>query len=252
MASRVRGLCSQVWRFAIGEGIAQRDAAADLKGVLTPYKSKKFPRLPLEELPELLRAIDSCASEPARRDHQTRIGLQLLSHVALRPGELRQAPWSEIDWKSKLWRIPAARMKRERDHLVPLSPQTLVLLRELHQLTGAGQWLFPGEGKKGVMSENTLNKALHALGYKGRHCSHGFRGVMSTVLNERSFNSDWIELQLSHVEENEVRGAYNDAMYLDQRRTMMCWYSNYLDTLRDGRFIRPTAFKMPVMVVDAA
>jgi integrase len=252
MASRVRGLCSQIWRFAIGEGIARRDAAADLKGVLTPYKSKKHPRVALEDLPELLRVIDRCEDELARRDPQTRIGLQLLSHVALRPGELRQAPWSEIDWKNELWRIPAARMKRERPHLVPLSPQAIGIIRELHELTGAGPWMFPGEGRKGVMSENTLNNALHALGYKGRHCSHGFRGVMSTALNERGFNSDWIELQLSHVEENEVRSAYNEAMWLDQRRAMMCWFSNYLDALRGGKFIRPTAFKMPLMVVKAA
>jgi integrase len=172
--------------------------------------------------------------------------------VALRPGELRQAPWSEIDWTNELWRIPAARMKRERPHLVPLSPQAIGIIRELHELTGAGPWMFPGEGRKGVMSENTLNNALHALGYKGRHCSHGFRGVMSTALNERGFNSDWIELQLSHVEENEVRSAYNEALWLDQRRTMMNWYSNYLDALRGGKFIRPTAFKMPLMVVEAA
>jgi integrase len=143
-------------------------------------------------------------------------------------------------------------MKRVSPHLVPLSPQAIGIIRELHELTGAGPWMFPGEGRKCVMSENTLNNALHALGYKGRHCSHGFRGVMSTVLNERGFNSDWIELQLSHVEENEVRSAYNEALWLDQRRTMMNWYSNYLDALRGGKFIRPTAFKMPLMVVEAA
>jgi hypothetical protein len=90
------------------------------------------------------------------------------------------------------------------------------------------------------------------LGYKGRHCSHGFRGVMSTVLNERGFESDWIELQLSHVEENEVRRAYNEAMWLDQRRGMMRWYSDYLDKVRQEGFIRPTAFKMPLQLVEAA
>lgn len=252
MASRVRGLCSQVWRFAIGEGVAKRDAAADLVGVLKPYRSKRIPRAALEELPALLRAVDGCEAPPATRNRQTRIGLQLLAHVALRPGELRQAPWGEIDWETGLWRIAADRMKRDRPHIVPLSRQALALLRELHALTGRGFLMFPGEGKKGVMSENTLNTALHALGYKGRHASHGFRGVMSTVLNERGFNSDWIEMQLSHVEENAVRAAYNEALWLDQRRQMVQWYSDYLDALRIGQFIRPTAFKMPAMTANAA
>lgn len=245
MANRVRGLCSQFWRYAIGEGTAERDAAADLKGVLTVHKSRKHPRVPLKELPGLLQAVNSCEQQPWNRNRLTRIRLQLLSHVALRPGELRSAPWTEIAWNEATWHIPAERMKMERDHLVPLSWQALAILRELHDLTGAGKLMFPGEGKKGVMSENTLNNALHALGYKGRHCSHGFRDVMSTVLNERKFDSDWIELQLSHVEENEVRAAYNEAMWLDQRRAMLQWYSDYLDLLRSGEFVRPTMLKKP-------
>jgi integrase len=249
MASRVRGLCSQVWRFAIGEGVARRD---DLVGVLKPYKSKRIPRASIEEMPELLRALERCEEPPFLRNRQTRLGLQLLAHVALRPGELRQAHWCEVNWDDALWRIAADRMKRDRPHIVPLSRQAMALLRELHTLTGAGSLMFPGEGKKGVMSGNTLNSALHALGYKGRHASHGFRGVMSTVLNERGFNSDWIELQLSHVEENAVRAAYNEALWLDQRRIMMQWYSDYLDALRTSPFVRPTAFKMPALIASAA
>ncbi len=106
--------------------------------------------------------------------------------------------------------------------------------------------MFPGEGKKGVMSENTLNQALHTLGYKGRHASHGFRSVMSTVLNERGFSSDWIELQLSHVEENAVRAVYNEALWLDQRGAMMQWYSDYLDALRTGSVAGQLRLKCPM------
>jgi len=129
-----------------------------------------------------------------------------------------------------------------RPHIVPLSPQAVAILEELRELTGGSMYLFPGEGRKGIMSENTILYALYALGYRGRMCGHGFRSLASTILNEAGFNNDWIELQLAHQEEDESRRAYNHAKWLDQRRGMMTWYADYLDRLRNGGFVKPHLF----------
>ena len=118
----------------------------------------------------------------------------------------------------------------------------MVLLEELNELTAHSRFMFPGEGRKGIMSENTILYALYAIGYKGRMCGHGFRSLASTILNEAGFNADHIELQLAHQEENDSRRAYNHAKWLDQRREMMVWYANYLDELREGQFIKPHLF----------
>ena len=134
-------------------------------------------------------------------------------------------------------------MKMKRPHIVPLAPQAIAALEELREITGGSKYLFPGEGRKGIMSENTILYALYALGYRGRMCGHGFRSLASTILNEAGFNHDWIELQLAHQDEDESRRAYNHAKWLDQRRRMMAWYADYLDRLRTGSFIKPHHFK---------
>ena len=134
-------------------------------------------------------------------------------------------------------------MKSRRPHIVPLVPQAVRVLEELRDLTGRSRFMFPGEGKKGVMSENTLLYALYDLGYRGRMCGHGFRSLASTILNELSrFDERWIEFQLAHIEKNKVKRAYNRAKWLDQRIEMMSWYADYLDELRKGLFIKPIAF----------
>ena len=104
-------------------------------------------------------------------------------------------------------------------------------------------YLFPGEGRKGIMSENTILYALYALGYRGQMSGHGFRSLASTNLNEAGFDRDWIELQLAHQDENDSRRAYNHAKWLDQRRCMVSWYASYLDELRKGQFIKPHLWK---------
>jgi integrase len=137
-------------------------------------------------------------------------------------------------------------MKMRRPHIVPLAPQAITALEELHEITGSSRLLFPGEGKKGIMSENTILYSLYALGYRGRMCGHGFRSAASTVLNESThFDEDWIELQLAHQEEDDSRGAYNHTKWLDQRFGMMRWYANYLDELRKGNFIKPHLCRPP-------
>ncbi len=243
-AARTRVLLSQIFRFGIGNGLCKRDPAADLKGVLTPPKSQNMARVELEELPQLLLDIDDCQGAPACRDRQTRLGLQLLALTFVRTGELRKSMWPHVSFKDKLWTFPAEIMKKRRTHVVPLARQTISLLEELREITGSSKFLFPGEGKKGLMSENTLLYALYALGYRERMTGHGFRGLASTILNEVNhlIKEDWIEMQLAHVDKNRVRGDYNHAKYLAQRIVMMQWYSDYLDELRKGNYIEPLAY----------
>ncbi|MGB8868622.1 MAG: integrase arm-type DNA-binding domain-containing protein [Rhodomicrobium sp.] len=242
-AGRVRTLCSQVFRYGISCGMCSRDAAADLRGALTPPKSSHMPVIPLEELPALLQAIDQSEEAPACRDRQTRLAMQFLALTFVRTGELRKALWSQVSWEDGIWMPAIETMKTRRPHIVPLAPQAVAALEELYEITGSGRCMFPGEGKKGIMSENTILYGLYALGYRGRMSGHGFRSLASTVLNEAGFDSDMIELQLAHVDKNAVRRAYNHAKYLDSRREMMAWYGNYLDKLRKGEFVKPHLFR---------
>jgi integrase len=243
-AARTRALCSQIFRFGIANGKCERDAAADLKGVLTPPVSQNMKRVELEELPQLLLDIDGCEQAPAYRDRQTRLGLQLLALTFVRTGELRKSMWSHVSLKDKLWTFPAEIMKKGRIHVVPLANQTISVLEELKEITCSSELIFPGKGRKGIMSANTLLFALYSLGYSGRMTGHGFRGLASTIFNEvkHIFDEDWTEMQLAHVDRDRVRGAYNHAKYLDQRAVMMQWLADYYDELRKGRFIKPLAY----------
>jgi integrase len=177
---------------------------------------------------ELLRRIDVYHGNPI-----IRCALRLAPHVFVRPGELRFAEWSEFYFETCEWRIPSHKMKSRSLHIVPLSNQVLEILAELKQMTGYGQFLFPGRAAKRPISENTLNAALRYMGYaKEQMTCHGFRSMASTRLNEHGWNRDAIERQLAHAERDEVRAAYNYADHLPIRKEMMQWWSNQLDQLK--------------------
>ena len=153
-----------------------------------------------------------------------------------RTTELRAARWSEIenvDGNEPLWRIPAERMKMKREHIVPLAPQAVAVLRELRMLPGsdASPFLFPSPSRDRHMSNNTMLYALYRMGYHSRATVHGFRSMASTALNEMGFRPDVIERQLAHQEQNAVRAAYNHAEYLNERRAMMKRWADHLDTI---------------------
>ncbi|MGH8311511.1 MAG: tyrosine-type recombinase/integrase, partial [Steroidobacteraceae bacterium] len=171
----------------------------------------------------------------------TAFALKLAPLLFVRPGELRAAEWAEFDLDAAEWRIPAARMKMGEQHVVPLSTQALALLRELHALTGSGRYAFPSLlSPLRPMSENTINAALRRLGYSGDEMTgHGFRALASTCLNEQGWHPDLIELQLAHTERDKVRGAYNRAQRLAERRKMMQSWADYLDGLRLGAKVLP-------------
>lgn len=156
--------------------------------------------------------------------------MQLLALTFLRPGEVRLGEWSEIDMEEKLWRIPAKRMKMRLDHLVPLSGQVCALLEELRELTGRGRLMFPGlRSSERAISGATFTAALRRMGFeKDEMCAHGFRSMASTILNEQGYSADAIEKQLAHNPRNKIRGIYNRAEYLPERRKMMQDWAAFL------------------------
>jgi integrase len=236
-AHRIKQVCGQVFRYAIATGRAQRDVSAELRGALPPVTERHHGALTKpSEAAALMRAIDGYQGSP-----EVRCALRFSALTFQRPGEIRKAAWSEIDFDNALWRVPAERMKMGREHLVPLAPQAIETLRELQPLTGAGHYIFPGARTAGrPMSENTIVAALRYLGYEqGKMTAHGFRTLASTLLNEMGWPSDAIERQLAHAERDEVRGAYNRAEYLTERRKMMVAWANYLDGLRSGGTVIP-------------
>jgi len=170
-----------------------------------------------------------------------RAALLLTPYLFVRPGELRQAEWSEIDFEKAEWRIPAEKMKMRSIHIVPLCPQVLDILADLQRLTGGGRYVFPSiRTAARPMSNATVNVALRRLGYeKSEICAHGFRGMASTLLHEQGWPSDVIERQLAHQEGNDVKRSYNHAQHLPERTKMMQAWADYLDGLRDGADIVP-------------
>ena len=226
---RAKQRCGQMFRFAIATGRAERDISADLRGALASVATKNRAALTdPARVAELLRAIDGYRGSPT-----TTYALKVASRTFVRPGELRYAEWSEIDFDNAEWRIPAARMKMGELHIVPLARQVLDWLRELHSMTGRGKYLFPSlQTKLRPISENTVNEALRRLGYsRDEMTAHGFRAMASTLLNEKGWHPDVIELQLAHAERNKVRAAYNRAQRLAERRAMMQAWADYLDAL---------------------
>jgi len=226
LANRAIQYCGQVFMYGIATGRADRNPAGDLKGALKTHVKKHFAHLKAIELPEFLdklRAYDG--------NRQTKLAVTLLMLTFVRTTELRGATWDELDLEKAEWRIAAERMKMRRAHIVPLSRQAVAAFKELQRLTGQWQFVFPNPHKPiKHMSENAVLYALYRMGYHNRTTGHGFRHTASTILNESGlFSGDAIERQLAHVQANKVRGAYNHAEYLPERRKLMQWWADYLD-----------------------
>ncbi len=235
LAHRVLGVCGQVFRYSLSTeapGRCTRDPSGDLRGALKSHKKKNQAAVKPEELPELLRAI---ATYENIGDRQTQLALQLLALTFVRTNELIGALWTEFDLNNALWIVPSERMKMRNEHVVPLTRQTLSILTDLKTIAGDSRYLLPGRNPNKPISNNTLLFALYRLGYKGKMTGHGFRAVASTALNESGlFSPDAIERQLAHGEKNEVRGAYNRAEYLPERKRLMTWWSDHLETIEKG------------------
>lgn len=224
---KVRQRCSEVFRYAIATGRAEFNPAADLSSALEVHKSNHFPFLKSDEIPDFLRALDSYAGS-----RLVQIATKLLMVTGVRTIELRAALWQEFDLDNAIWEIPAERMKMRRPHLVPLSTQALGFLNELKSMTGNYRYVFPGRNDPNKpMSEASVNQLIKRIGYAGKLTGHGFRHTLSTILHENGFNTAWIEMQLAHVDKNTIRGVYNHAQYIENRKKMMQWYSDFIINL---------------------
>lgn len=235
---RLKQYCSAVFRFGIASTYCEHDPVASLRGALkAPPRPKHHKALKRSQVGDFLLRLDAYDG-----DKETAHALSLALLTVVRTKELRAAEWIEFenldDVKEALWRVPAERMKVREEHLVPLSRQAVAVLNELRQLTGRSCFLFPSGSKESVMSNNTMLFALYRLGFHGRTTTHGFRRLFSTEANEHGFDEDWVERQLAHDERNRVRGAYNAAQYLPQRRKMLQWWANEVDALREGEVKR--------------
>lgn len=224
-AGKIRQWLHQIFRYGLAKGVVDANPATDLSVVAAPPKAARHhPHVTFAELPEML-----AKSEAANIHSLTRHAIRLLTLTAVRPGELRQAPWAEFDLERATWTIPAERMKARRSHIVPLPRQAVAILRQLQEVTGRYELVFAGANPQRPMSENTVNKALRLMGYEGRQTGHGFRHLLSTELNGRGYNKDWIERQLAHGDSDEIRGTYNHAAYVEQRREMMQAWADSID-----------------------
>lgn len=229
-ARRLLQIIGQIYRYAVITGRAKRNPVTDLHGAIRPRSvTHRAAITEPKKVAQLLRNIDEydgyfpivCA-------------LKLGPLVFVRPTELRAAEWSEFDFETNEWRIPATRMKMKQMHIVPLSRQAAKILKELHEFSGSGKLLFPSiRTATRPLSDATVLNAIRRMGYtKDEMSTHGFRSLASTLLNELGYNRDWIERQLAHGERNDVRAAYNYAEYLPQRTKMLQEWADYLDKLK--------------------
>jgi integrase len=239
-ARRLRSFSSRVFRYAVATARASIDPAQPLQGALVSPVAKHHAAItdPIA-FGKLLRAIEGYSGQPV-----TKLALRFTPHVYQRPGEVRKAEWTEIDFDKALWTIPAERMKQRQPHRVPLSKQALAILREAAELSGGGRFVFPKLGSPlKPMCENAINGALRRMGYgPDDMTAHGFRSTASSLLNESGkWTADAIERALSHADGNQVRAAYHRGAHWPERVEMAQWWSDKLDSLRTGADI--VAFK---------
>lgn len=229
-ASRVLGICSQVFRYAVACGLCPSDPCRDLRGALQAHVEVPRPALTRkEDIAGLMASIDSYTGYSA-----TRYALYWSAYTFCRPGEVRRVEWKEIYWDEKEWRIPPEKMKMRFEHRVPLCRQCMDILHALREKNYSDMWIFPSTRPSRPLSENGVLSALRRMGYeKHEMTAHGFRAMASTMLNELGYRSDIIERQLAHGDTDKVRAVYNRAAYMDERRVMMQAWADYLDQLRD-------------------
>ncbi|MFQ2382678.1 integrase domain-containing protein [Aeromonas dhakensis] len=235
----VRRLCqriNEILDYSVNHGLLDANPCSAIRKVFKKPTKKHMPTLKPDELPLLMADIAN-----GRLEHATRCQIEWSLHTLVRPGESAGTRWDEIDFEAKVWKIPEDRMKMDRPHRVPLTPQAISLLERMKPISGHRPYVFPGRRDPlGHINDQTANAALKRLGYGGRLVAHGLRSIGSTTLNEatingqRIFDPDAIEAALSHADDNEIRSAYNHAEYYEQRVIMMSWWSNHIEQASQG------------------
>ncbi|GKW22300.1 integrase [Pectobacterium araliae] len=245
VASRLQQRTTAIMCYAVQSGLIDYNPAQEMAGAVASSNRQHRPALELKHTPELLQRIDSYTGRPL-----TRLAVELTLLIFIRSSELRFARWSEIDFETSMWTIPPERepiegvkhshrgSKMRTPHLVPLSRQALVILKQIQQFSGDHELIFIGDhDPRKPMSENTVNKALRVMGYdtKTEVCGHGFRTMAcSSLIESGLWSRDAVERQMSHMERNAVRAAYiHKAEHLDERKLMLQWWADFLNANRE-------------------
>ncbi|WP_342221271.1 integrase domain-containing protein [Candidatus Fukatsuia endosymbiont of Tuberolachnus salignus] len=229
---RVTLRINEVMNYAVNAGLIQANPAAKISQVFENPTVKHMPTIRPEKLPELMRTLSV-----ANIELQTRLVIEFQLLTIARPAEAATARWDEINLADKTWTIPASRMKMRREHVIPLSPQSLAVLEAMKPISAHRPYVFPSfKNPLKPMNSTTANMALRRMGYKSILVAHGFRSIASTTLNEEGFAPDVIEAALAHVDTDKVRSAYNRSTYLEQRRVLMDWWGEFVEQAATGKF----------------
>lgn len=229
----IKRLCqrmNEIMGYAVNSGIVHSNPLTNIKAVFQKPEKQHMKVIDPRELPELMRAIAN-----ANIKKTTRCLLEWQLHTMTRPAEASNARWDELDLENNVWVIPAERMKKRKEHRIPLTIQMLALLETIKPISGHREFIFPSDkDPKKPCHSQTANAALKRMGFAGRLVSHGLRALASTTLNEQGFDPDEIEACLAHVDKNEVRRAYNRTDYLERRRKVMDWWGEHIEQASYG------------------
>ena len=227
---RVIGRLNEVMTYAVNVGMIKANPLAGIRAAFERPKAKNQPTIPPDDLPNLMQDLYEASIQL-----QTRLLIELQLHTMTRPNEVAQAKWAEIDLTDRIWVIPAERMKRRREHAMPLSPEVIKVLERLQSMSGESEYVFPStRTSSGHLNSQTANMALKRMGYKDRLTSHGLRSIASTVLHEHGFQSELVEIALSHTSGNQTRDAYDRSQQIQRRRQIMHWWSGYIVAAKNG------------------
>lgn len=221
---------NEIMAYGVNCGLIFANPLSGIRAAFKKPQKQNMAALRPEELPELMVEI---ANASIKRITRCLIEWQL--HTMTRPSEAATTRWADIDFEKRLWTIPAERMKKRRPHTIPLSDQTLALLETLKPHSGHREYVFPADrNPRTHANSQTANMALKRMGFQDRLVSHGLRSMASTILNEHGWDPELIEVALAHVDKDEVRSAYNRADYIERRRPMMAWWSEYIQKAATG------------------
>ncbi|QYJ70304.1 tyrosine-type recombinase/integrase [Shewanella sp. FJAT-51649] len=238
---RVCQRLNEIMNYAVNCGRLQSNPLSGIKFAFKKPKSTHMLTIKPEQLGELMRAMSL-----ANIKHVTRCAFEFQLHTLTRPVECARAEWNEIDFENEIWTIPKEKMKKNRDHKIPMSPEALKLLEFMKKISFGQKYVFPSDRNPGShLNSQSVNMALKRAGMEGILVSHGLRSIGSTALNEQGFNIDAIEVCLSHVDKNTIRSAYNKAEYIEERRQIMNWWSNYIITETKNYFSLATC---PILI----
>lgn len=223
--SRLIQRINEVMTWALNTGLIVTNPLAGIRAAFKTPEVKNQASIKPNELPALMKTLQRASIK-----FTTRCLIEWQLHTLTRPAEAAHAEWSEIDFDKCLWVIPTSRMKMKRDHIIPLTSHMIALLEEMKPISSRSKFIFPSDRSMDKpTNEQTANMALKRMGYKNKLVAHGMRSIGSTALNEEGFDPDIIEAALAHLDKNQVRSAYNRTDYLERRRVMMSWWSDFIE-----------------------